>query len=646
MSVALLYSDPYHGEPLTGRRLFPWCKDEMLTYSDELAFCQNFIKEHTKGFPRYIQRRLTKAFIKYFELGRENGDKRPAFDGLVRAAKPYKDILATSPFNNNYALVSAKLIDGEAQVFADKCTKLIAENTFQGSYNNRIYHVTELCIEFVESRHIESPLKEETTAARESALLRMQDEKWWARKLHKARDQINEYFAITARLIGKGKNEYCSDVCAREYAAQQKANWAYLASMELVDEETNEAFNLKEVAERTAANPDNRRVELFVRVRGLEELANELGYSAIFVTMTAPSKYHRASRNWNGSKPNETQSYLNSVWKKARAKIGRDNLDWFGIRVSEPHADATPHWHMLIFCKREHERALRANIRRYAVECDKQELIDAHKKRRKSKVSKDHKDYVKYWYSPRFDVEQIDPAKGSAVGYISKYISKNINGKNVESESDFDGTGTLKDAAGRVVAWAARWRIRQFQFFGAERISIWREFRRIKSPLEDSTFEKIRLAADSSNWAEFSRLCEPHDIKFSDEDNGTNEYNEAVSRVTGLLINGFELLTRTARFFVRKVGAADKGATRAASWSTVNNCTGINEGGSSTGTGIDSKNSISFRDNVKNALDRLGLDTSFTDILLNGGKIHSGKRGYQIIDGCLREHTPKFVGGL
>jgi len=608
----------YVPEKPKSRKLFKWHKATIKTNIAEFQTVQKFVFQCVQHLPRYIQKSLLENFVDRFNSSTANNAIRSANIGIREESKLFQKIVRLSPFDNKYALQRDQVLENEAVQMADNCKKMIASASVSGEYEDKLYAVGEMLFSFVENKGIEAPVKQKSVAGVESALLRLQDEKWWLRKLRRAKDQTNEYLAIAFGIVGKKKNEYCTNSCAREYRLQQQANWDFLASMELVNEETNEVFNLKEIAEATAANPDNRRVELFVRIRGLEGIANELDYSAHFLTVTAPSKYHKNSKKWNGSRPDETQAYLCKQWAKARAKLNRMGVNWFGVRVAEPHADATPHWHMLIFTKKHDACRVKATIRGYALEHDADE---------------------KGAQKNRFDCEDIDTSKGSATGYIAKYIAKNINAKNIELEPDYDGSGSLLDAAQRVVAWASRWRIRQFQFFGAERISVWREFRRMKTPLENPTFEKIRLAADAGNWAEFTRLARPHDISFSKEDNGTNEYNEAVTVVTGLVIDGLEVITRTARWLVRKVSAAIKSNDSCATWSTVNNCTGVNEGGSPTSADIDSKISISFRDNVRNALQRLGLDTSATDILLNGGKVYSGNRGFMVRGGCLREYA-------
>lgn len=144
--------------------------------------------------------------------------------------------------------------------------------------------------------------------------------------------------------------------------------------MELVSEQ-GECIELKTAVDASVSNPTNRRNELMMRVRCIEEHAIDLNYAGFFYTLTAPSKYHFNASTWNGASPKETQSYMCKVWARARAQLKRECIEYFGIRVVEPHADATPHWHLMLFAPPEQTRRLNQIIRQHFCKEDIQELM-------------------------------------------------------------------------------------------------------------------------------------------------------------------------------------------------------------------------------------------------------------------------------
>ncbi len=173
-----------------------------------------------------------------------------------------------------------------------------------------------------------------------------------------------------------------------------------------------DVLNLAEVLKRSVANPAVRRAELMVRLRGFEDYANGKGHTALFYTITTPSKYHRTSGAGLNDKyqdytPRDAQAYLCDVWARIRAKLKREELNVYGFRVAEPHHDGTPHWHILLFMPADQAKSVSAIIRDYAMQEDGTEAgADKH----------------------RFEAVAIKSDKGSATGYIAKYVSKNIDG--------------------------------------------------------------------------------------------------------------------------------------------------------------------------------------------------------------------------
>lgn len=413
------------------------------------------------------------------------------------------------------------------------------------------------------------------------AVIRMFTESWWRNRLRRVASAWREHLQIAVGNVSKKKHAYASKNCVTDWREQKRRTREFLKGLDLEDEDGNR-ISLIEKYDGSVANPAIRRCELMTRIRGFENICNELGYVGEFYTLTAPSKYHATTKagyrnsKWNGASPSDTQSYLTGLWARIRAKLHREEIRIFGIRVAEPHHDGTPHWHMLMFMLPEDVERVRLIIRDYAWEEDHHEL-------RSDKAKK-----------ARFHAEAIDPEKGSATGYVAKYISKNIDGYALDGETDDESGELLKETAPAVSAWAARWHIRQFQFIGGAPVTVYRELRRLADTETahglSVEFAAVHDAADVGDWAGYVNAQGGPFVRRDDLQVRTlyepraefNQYGEETVCIRGVYDSavgaGTPILTRLTQWKIVPKRAVDlavdvKGAP-APSRSSVNNCTG------------------------------------------------------------------------
>lgn len=363
-----------------------------------------------------------------------------------------------------------------------------------------------------------SGLKEEPSTSDMLSIIRRSIRKsWWLSNLRVRQNRDIETVARTLNFVKKNAEIYASDLNVTRRRWQKQKQHEFLENM-LATNEEGFSFLLSEAKATSVSNPRVRKAELIVRSRGFEEYAKTKQHSGIFITLTCPSKYHRAhstsgdpTKNWNGSTARDAQDYLKTTFARIRAELNRQGIRAYGVRVAEPHHDGTPHWHLLLFIKDTSEQLLKDIFTHYAYEEDgDEEGADKH----------------------RITFVKIDPNRGSATGYIVKYISKNIDGENLDSgiygEEPTEG-------ARRIETWASVWGIRQFQQIGGAGVSIWRELRRM-APLDDpeSLIELARKAADDSKWEEFLKLMGGNDCQRKDRPIKL-VYKESVDIATGVL---------------------------------------------------------------------------------------------------------------
>jgi hypothetical protein len=415
-------------------------------------------------------------------------------------------------------------------------------------------------------------------------MARMITPEWWTRQAKKQWVIVEDILRECGE-VERYKSPYVSNWALNKAEKQKANNKAFLEGWEAINE-LGQSFTLAELSEKCVSNADNRFSELVVRAKGLEEISEEQGHQGYFLTLTAPSKYHpitsikkddkhisvRNKKYWRAGCPDvrEAHTYLNGVWCRFRSWCERHGIPFYGLRTVEPHHDGCPHWHLMLWVQPSRAKEFLDAFHHYALQEDGNEA-----------------GAKKY----RVKVEKIDPAKGSAVGYIVKYISKNIHGKHVDTDHETGRSGS--DAANRIVAWARLNRIRQFQFVGGASVTIWRELRKFGKDNAPEFFKDIYHAANRADYSGFVKLMggvfagRDQALKIHYSDEVENQYGEMVKAVKGVANEINVLITRLHEWTVRKKGSSSLEDGEAVPWTRVNNCTGpsFGLGNQRTGSG-------------------------------------------------------------
>lgn len=424
--------------------------------------------------------------------------------------------------------------------------------------------------------------------ALDALIARLTDEKWWRRQFRAVVARHVEAIARELGFVHKRAGNYVSDESLTR-RRQQKARNSKMLETTLAENEAGQVYTLAELAKLSVSNPKNRYAELMVRARGMEAFAKRHDMQALFMVVTCPSRFHAryetGGRNakWDNSNPRDGQNYLCTLWARVRADLERAGITYYGLRTVEPHHDGTPHWNFLIFAKPLELSLIRMALRQAS-------LLD----------SPDDAGAAER----RFKCEQVSEEKGGAAAYISKYISKTVDGEYVDTDHESGEPGEV--AAERATAWARTWGIRQFQSIGMPPVTVWREVRRTGKatvPAQQSElFPELKAAVEMQLWDRFIELTgglvkrakrkvaitwRTHD------DQGAplkNMYGEAIKKVDGWkafsrrsvtigiveLAGWVKIATRSGKWVIRRAAQAaglSFSAGTARPWTRVNNYT-------------------------------------------------------------------------
>lgn len=396
------------------------------------------------------------------------------------------------------------------------------------------------------------------------AIRRMLCPRWWLRRLRRSHGRRCETAAIKAGVVKRGLWPYASQDAVEMRLAQRRRNARSIEAAYVVCDASGESLSLAEVVAGSIANPEVKRAELMVRVKGCDAIASQNGDACEFWTLTAPSEYHAMkmvgtlavpNKAFDGKTPKDGQKYLSTVWARARAAWKRRGLAVFGLRTVEPHHDGCPHWHLIAYGPAEELRLARYLLKRYAL--------------REKGWEDGAREHRFKWLTAKAGT------KGAA--YAAKYVSKNIDGKGLEGDIDPEGQKKISSSVKRVDAWASRWSIRQFQFFGCPAISGWRVLRRMRGPVAvvGSMLERARSAADDSDFAGYWRaaLAGGLSLIYRFSDRLTAYGDEAAARIVGIAEGARRAMLPEKVWRIQWAGASSAGGFGVPR-SCVNNCTG------------------------------------------------------------------------
>ncbi|ART81720.1 hypothetical protein CBP31_03005 [Oceanisphaera profunda] len=326
-------------------------------------------------------------------------------------------------------------------------------------------------------------------------------------------------------------NKYVGELSLKRREEQLENGESFLKSKSIIT--NGKKLTLSEI-KKTASHKFN---ELYIEIKGYENIAKEKGMTWLFITITAPANFHpnpsKGKNSNKGESASDAKRWRDKKWGNLRKQLQKEGFkdlrfginSGFGFTVIEPHKDGCPHWHILLFCKKELKERYKEIFNFYFLHSGNSSSIKI----------------IESGYD-----ENGEELKGnkvaSAASYLSKYIMKHVGLDSIKELTTTNNLGVKEKginilALKAVDAWKSSLNVRSFQTFGVSGIkTIYRVIREIKNAenngFKEREFQKSKFIKKTHTHKEIKIKQELLALIHDDEFNISDEEEDEVSYMT------------------------------------------------------------------------------------------------------------------
>lgn len=182
------------------------------------------------------------------------------------------------------------------------------------------------------------------------------------RQIRNKRNNALWHASALLKLVGKGNSNYCSSTIFNEFKLTKAREQEFIKKSVIVG--TDKKVIPLAKATKTAEQNIAEKINL---LKTVEKIAEEKGFTWIFVTLTLEGEFHPnptlGKNTYNGVSPKESAKLLNNKIKNVRALMHKRGIkagtDYLGCFTAEAHKDGVMHKHGLLYLREEDIEAVR-----------------------------------------------------------------------------------------------------------------------------------------------------------------------------------------------------------------------------------------------------------------------------------------------